>query len=74
VTENNRSGTPGNVSKVNRNGTQVNSSDTVIIGKGTKYTHVLSSVVKSEHITVIARCKASDQFLLLVLLFKDVNK
>jgi hypothetical protein len=74
VTENNLSGTFGNVSKVNRNGTQVNNPDTVIIGKGPKYTHVLSSGVKSEHITVIARCKDSDRFLLLVLLFKDFPK
>jgi hypothetical protein len=36
VTENSLSGTHGNVSKVNRNGTQVNNPDTVIIGKGPK--------------------------------------
>ena len=36
VTENILSGTPGNVSKLNKNGTQVNSSDTVITDKGTK--------------------------------------
>jgi len=36
VTENNLSDTPGNVSKVNRNRTQVNNSNTVIIDKGPK--------------------------------------
>ena len=36
VTENILSYTPGNISKVNRNGTQVNNSDTVIIDKGPK--------------------------------------
>jgi len=36
ASENNISGTPGIVSKVNENGTQVNSSDTVITDKGTK--------------------------------------
>jgi len=36
VTENNLSATPWNVSNVNRNGTQVNNSDTVIIDKGPK--------------------------------------
>jgi len=41
VIENNLSGTPGNVSNVNRNGTQIHFSDTVIIDKGPKYTHVL---------------------------------
>ena len=36
VTESNLSDTPGNVSKVNRNRTQVNNSNTVIIDKGPK--------------------------------------
>ena len=74
ATENNLSGTPWNVFNVNENGTQLNNSDTVLTDKGPKYTHVLSSGVKIEYITVIACCKSSDQFLLPVLLFKDVNK
>ena len=36
MTENILSGTPGNISKLNRNGTQVNNPDTVIIDKGPK--------------------------------------
>jgi hypothetical protein len=74
ATENNLPGTPGNVSNVNENGTQVNSSDTVITDKRPKNTRVLSSGIMNEYITVIAYCKASDQYLLPVQLFKDVNK
>jgi hypothetical protein len=64
----------GSLRNINENGTQVNNSDTVITERGPKNTHVLSSGVKSVYITVIACCRTSDQFLLPVLLFKDVNK
>lgn len=74
ATENNLSGTPGNDSNVNESGTQVNNTDTVFTEKRLKNTHVLLSEVKNETVTVIACCKASDQFLLPLLLFKDVNK
>ena len=70
MTENKLSCTPENIFNVNETGTQINNSDTVITDKGTKSTHVLSSEVKSECITVIACCKASDQFLLPALLHK----
>ena len=74
MTENNLSGTPGKIFNINESGTQENNSDTVITDKGPKNTHVLSSEVKSECITVIACCKASDQFRLPALSHKDVNK
>ena len=74
ATENNLSCTPGKIFNIKESGTQENNSDTVITDKGPKSPHVLSSEVKSECITVIACCKASDQFLLPALLHKDVNK
>jgi len=55
-------------------GTQVNNYDTAITDKGSKNTHVLSSGVKSEYITVLTCCKTSYKFLLPVLLFNDVKK
>jgi hypothetical protein len=64
----------GTFSNINGIGKQGNNSDTVIIDKGLKNTHVLSSGVKSEYITVTACCKASVQLLLPVQIFKDVNK
>jgi hypothetical protein len=47
ATENSLPGTPGNVSNVNENDTQVNNSDTVITDKRPKDTHVLASGVKN---------------------------
>jgi hypothetical protein len=74
ATENKLSDTSENIFNTNESVTQGNNSDTVITDKGPKNTHVLSSEVKSECITVIACCKASDQFLFPALLHKDVNK
>ena len=74
ATENKLSDTSENIFNTNESVTQGNNSDTVITDKGPKNTHVLSSEVKSEHITVIACCKASDQFRLPALSHKDVNK
>jgi len=74
VTENKLSGISGNIFKPDKSGTQVNNNDTVFTDNGPINTHVLSSGDKSEYITVITYCKPSDQFLLPVMLFKDVNK
>jgi hypothetical protein len=64
----------GTFSNINGIGTQVNNSDTIIIDRGHKNTHGLTSGVKSEYITMTACCKASVQLLFPVLFFKDDKK
>jgi hypothetical protein len=75
ATENRLSSIPGNIFNTDESDIQANNKpDSVITEKGSKIVHVLTSGEKSENITATKCCNAADQFLPLVLIFKDIYK
>jgi hypothetical protein len=63
VTENNLFDKPGNIFNVDQSGVQANDKPaSVIIGKGSKSAHVLTSGEKGANVTVIACFNAAGKF------------